>query len=75
MSFTLFYQVKVTRRFRCGRRLPAAEIHDQPRSTLSCEIGPDPLQEDAHTEIGLGQKLEMHTCPGEPGREPTDTET
>ena len=50
-------------------------IHDQPGSTLSGQIGPDPLQEDADAQIGLRQELEVHRGPGKPCQETADTDT
>ena len=48
-------------------------VHNEPGASLSCDIGPYPLQEDTRAQTGLRQELQMHSCPGEPGEEAADT--
>ena len=43
---------------------------DQSRSSLTREIGPDPLDEYAHAKARLREKLEMNPRPCEPCDEP-----
>src|SRR5260221_119789 len=47
-------------------------IHNKPGAPLSRYIGPHPLNEDAHTKVGCGKKLQVHGGPGKPGRKPAD---
>src|ERR1700752_3068938 len=44
-------------------------IHDESRTSLAGEIGPDPLQEDGQTETRGGQELEVDGCPSKPRTE------
>ncbi len=47
-------------------------IHNQPRSTLSCEVSPDPLHKNAQAKTGLSQKLKVDSGPCEPCYEPAE---
>src|SRR5215469_5812730 len=44
----------------------SAMIDDQARSPLARQKGPNPLQEDAQTEAGCGQELEVDESPNHP---------
>src|SRR4029077_3317195 len=50
----------------CIRGLCSMMIDYQPGTALSGDVGPDPLQEDAHPKVRLRQELEMNACPHEP---------
>src|SRR5205823_4868866 len=50
----------------CIRGLSSMMINDQPGTAPSGDVGPDPLQEDAHSKVRLRQELEMNACPHEP---------
>ena len=41
-------------------------IYDQTRATLPGQIGPNPLDEDTHSEIGCRKKLKMDRRPPKP---------
>src|SRR2546425_3510502 len=49
----------------CIRGLCSMMINYQPGTALSGDVGPDPLQEDAHSKVRLRQELEMNACPHE----------
>src|SRR6266481_4792501 len=49
-------------------------IHNQPRSPLTGQIRPNPLQEDAQTEARCRQELEVHGRPREPSHDAAYTE-
>src|SRR5437879_9981924 len=49
----------------CIRGLCSIMINYQPGTALSGDVGPDPLQEDAHSKVRLRQELEMNACPHE----------
>src|SRR6266853_5280753 len=44
-------------------------IHNQPRSPLTGQIRPNPLQEDTQTEARCRQELEVHGRPREPSHD------
>src|SRR2546430_15924646 len=50
----------------CIRGLCSMMINYQPGTALSGDVGPAPLQEDAHSKVRLRQELEMNACPHEP---------
>src|SRR5262245_66661138 len=54
-------------RFRIVRR--RVVVHDQTRAALARQECPHPLDENADSEIGRGQQLDMDCGPGEPGKE------
>ena len=47
-------------------------VNDNPRTTLTCEIGPDPLDKNTHPQAALGQEFEMDGRPGHPSQKPAD---
>ena len=44
----------------CIRGPYSVMIHYQPGTALSGDVGPDPLQEDAHPKVRLRQELEVN---------------
>ena len=44
-------------------------LNDEPRATLSGHISPYPLDKNADSKIGRGEKLEVYERPGEPREE------
>src|SRR5208337_2253653 len=44
-------------------------IHNEPRAPLTCNIGPNPLQEYRQTETRCRQELKVDRRPGEPRSE------
>src|SRR5271154_5979778 len=46
-------------------------IHNEPRTPLPCQISPHPLNKDAHSKAGCGEKLKMNRRPGKPRNEST----
>src|SRR3989454_7039892 len=50
----------------CIRGLCSMMVNYQLGTSLSGDVGPDPLQEDAHSKVRLRQELEMNACPHEP---------
>src|SRR5262245_19770910 len=55
-------------RFRIIRR--RVVVHNQTRAALAGQECPYPLDKNADSEIGRGEKLDMDSGPSEPGREP-----
>src|ERR1700739_137504 len=43
-------------------------IHNEPVASLSCHVGPNPLQENAQAEARRGEELEVHGGPGQPSQ-------
>jgi len=41
-------------------------IHDETRASLACQKRPDPLDKNAYSEIGCGEKLDVYPCPRQP---------
>src|SRR5215468_8321451 len=44
-------------------------VYDKARASLAGEESPNPLDEDAHSQIGCGEKLNMDPYPSQPGNE------
>src|SRR5438046_7204312 len=61
------------RRGRCLCRFRLLIIHDQPRTTLSGQEQPAPLQEHADFQTELRQKRDMDESPRQPREETVQT--
>src|SRR5262249_58602984 len=55
------------------RRL--TRCHDEARPSPAGDVGPDPLQKDAHAEVGLREELEVDAGPRQPRDEALHAQT
>src|SRR5262245_17303375 len=67
LQLPCWHRLRIVFRFRIIRR--RVVIHNQTRAALARQECPHPLDENADSEIGRGQKLDMDSGPGEPGKE------
>src|SRR5215469_10413325 len=54
---------------RDGSTFSRVMVDDQARTSLAGQECPHPLDKNAYFEIGCGQKLDVNSCPSQPGDE------
>lgn len=57
---------------RSGKSEVLARFDNQPSASLTANVSPDPLEEDAETQAALSKKLYVDQCPDKPREEATD---
>src|SRR5262245_53850952 len=66
--------ISLARFFRPRNTRSCVVIHDQARASLARKKGPHPLDENACSKVGRGEKLDMDPGPGKPRKKSAEVE-